>query len=598
MVKPSKLTKKQQLIALGNVAAITFKTAPLVVFVQVFSAIIGAVLPIVTIYFAALTTTALAAAFNGVEGASEQVFLYVAITAVLGIFTTAWTTVANYIETILSYKIEATVTDQLYNHFLALDFWYYDDKETIDMFDKASRFSRLFPYIFSRLADIVGQVFAVLAGLIALTIVSWWLGLILLAAIIPGIIVQIRLSRLQMNHWKDNVETRRSISMIEWNMLQPKPMAELRLYGMAKHLISLRERLRDKDEKARIQFEKQFILKRLGANAIEAAAEVTALIWTVVQITQQLLDIGYFIYVQQVVSRALTGASGFVNTINSIDEDLANLAEYQKFLELPRGSLGTKRLRGGVSKVDLTDVRFRYPQTKKDVLKGISLTINKGEHIAIVGENGAGKSTLIKVITGLYRPTGGVVSVDDTPLSDYDVSFWHRQIAVLNQDYLTFGFANVRDNVYFGDVGRPFDQQRFDAALDMAEARDFIEKLPRGVDNYVIPWMEDSEGNKGIDLSGGQWQRLALARNFYRNSPIIILDEPTSAVDSLAESRIFSHLFAAKDKTVITISHRLSTIKKADHIYMLQDGKIVEQGTYKELLARKGEFYTMFESQL
>ncbi len=152
--------------------------------------------------------------------------------------------------------------------------------------------------------------------------------------------------------------------------------------------------------------------------------------------------------------------------------------------------------------------------------------------------------------------------------------------------------------MYFGDTSHPFDSQRFDAALDRAEARKFLEKLPNGVDSYINQWMKDADGNNGTDLSGGQWQRLALARNFYRDSPIIILDEPTSAIDALAESRIFETLFADKDKTIITISHRLTTVEKADIIYMFKDGTIVEQGTYGELIAMDGEFVHMFKSQL
>jgi ATP-binding cassette subfamily B protein/ATP-binding cassette subfamily C protein len=149
-----------------------------------------------------------------------------------------------------------------------------------------------------------------------------------------------------------------------------------------------------------------------------------------------------------------------------------------------------------------------------------------------------------------------------------------------------------------GKVSAPVSRDHFEAALDRAEARTFLEKLPKGVDSFVNQWMEHNDGTSGVDLSGGQWQRLALARNFYRNSPIVILDEPTSAIDALAESRIFKHLFAEKNRTVITISHRLTTIERADVIYMMESGKLVEQGTHKELVAKKGAYYHMFESQL
>ena len=167
-----------------------------------------------------------------------------------------------------------------------------------------------------------------------------------------------------------------------------------------------------------------------------------------------------------------------------------------------------------------------------------------------------------------------------------------------HKDYSHTCILANRHLIVFGNISATFSQKRFDEAIKRAEAGDFLAKLPMGVDSYVHNWMEHDDGTKGQDLSGGQWQRLALARNFYRDSPVIILDEPTSAIDALAESRIFKRLFADKKRTVITISHRVTTIERADVIYMLQDGQIVEQGTHAQLVKNRGAYYTMFQSQL
>jgi ATP-binding cassette subfamily B protein/ATP-binding cassette subfamily C protein len=593
-----KLTSRQYITAIVGVAKTTYKAAPLAVVVQLAGAIISAVLPIVTTYFAALTTTALADAYAGNPHAGGQAMIYVIVTAALGILMTAWRSVESYVTQLMRYRVEAAMSDRMYEQFLALDFWRYDDKKTADLFDRASQFARFFPYVFDRLAGILTQFITMIAGMIALIFVSWWLGLIVTTAIIPGIIIQLKLSRASTKHWSENVEVRRAQSMIEWSLLQPKYMAELRLYGVARYLLDLRRKLRDKDEKKRIDFERSYILKRLGADALEAAAEVIALLWTVAQIIARAQPIGQFIYVQQIVSRAMGGASGFVSSISSIDEDIANLFDYQEFMALPTRAGGGTQLIAEPQAIELRDIRFKYPHAGKEVLRGISITIQPHQHIAIVGENGAGKSTLIKILTGLYEPTSGAVLVGGVNLMDINVDSWHKQLGVLQQDYLSYGFASAKDNIYFGDINAPFSQERFDQALDRAEARTFLEKLPRGLDSYVNPWMEDEEGTNGTDLSGGQWQRLALARNFYRDSPIIILDEPTSAIDALAESRIFKHLLADTKRTVVTISHRLTTVERADVIYMLQDGKLIESGTHKELVAKRGAYYTMFESQL
>lgn len=593
-----KLSFKERTQAIVQVAIVSYKAAPLAVFVQLVGSIINAVLPIVMTYFAALTTTELAAAITGTAGAEHKAIMYVIITAALGVLQAGWSSLQQYITRLMSYRVEAAVSDRMYEHFLKLDFWRYDDKATIDIFDRASQFARFFPYVFNRLADIVSQFINMVTGIIAMTLVSWWLGLILLVAVIPGIFIQFRLSREQMQHWNENVETRRRKGMIEWNILQPQYMAELRIYGMVRFLLDTRQRLRDIDEKDQIEYERKYVGLRFLADAIESAAEIVALVWTVIKIINHQLPIGQFIYVQQIVSRTLNGASTFVSTISQIDEDLANLFDYQAFMEAPEGVGGTKELQAVPAKIELENVVFRYPQSETDVLKGISLTIKKGQHVAIVGENGAGKSTLIKILTGLYQPSNGSVLLDGTPLSEFSVASWHRQMGILQQQYLAYGFATARENVYFGDVSEPYDETRFNRAIDLAEARTFLEKLPKGPDNYVINWMEDVDGNKGVDISGGQWQRLALARDFYRDSPLIILDEPTSAIDALAESRIFEHLFAEANKTIIVISHRMTTVKKADVIFMLKDGEVVERGTHDELVKKRGEYYRMFKSQI
>ncbi len=596
--KPKKLTAKESLLAVFEVAKITYKAAPFAVFIQIAGAVISAILPIVTTYFAAATTSALAEAYSGDSTAGGRAIEFVIITALLGVLMTGWSSLQQYVTQLMRYRVEAAMSDRMYEHFLSLDFWRYDDKDTVDMYDRASQFARFFPYIFDRLAGIVSQFISMIAGLVALLIVSWWLGAIAIIAVVPGIYIQFKLSRAQVAHWNGNVETRRAKSMIEWNLLQPKNIAELRLYGLVRFLLDLRMKLRDQDEKERIEFERKYIWLRLGADVIEAVAEVVALLWIVFQIIGRVQPIGQFLYVQQVVSRALSGASGFVSQLSSIDEDLANLFDYQQFMAFPIRANEGEKLPRLPEKIELKNISFHYPQTDRLVLNNVSFTIQQGQHVAIVGENGAGKSTLIKLLTGLYHPTSGAILLDGINLETVDVSSWHKQLGVLQQDYLAYTFATAGENIYYGDVEAPHNKERLNKAMDKAEVRKVIEKLPSGLDSYVSTWMKDNKGKNGTDLSGGQWQRLALARNFYRDSPMIILDEPTSAIDALAESRIFKHLFADKRRTIVTISHRLTTIEKADMIYMMQEGALVEQGTHQELVAKRGAYYTMFESQL
>ena len=498
----------------------------------------------------------------------------------------------------MRYQLESSINDQMFARLHSLDFWRYDDPATIDMFDRARRFAGSFSYLFSRLTNVATNTVSLVVGLWIISLVSWWLGLLLVVAIIPSGVVQFRLSRLTSKYWRKNTKVRRRMWWIEYAISKPENIAEMRLYGLVKHLLTERATLRDKDQLQMIKYERNFMAKRFGGEMLQAAAEVAALVWVTLEIIAHRQPIGQFVLVQQMVSRVLGSVDSLISTYNSIDEEVANMVDYQRFMELPLADTRPSLALSMNKSITVRNVKFQYPGSETLVLKGLSLEIKRGQHVAIVGENGAGKTTLVKLLTGLYLPTSGEILIDGQDIGEVDAMAWHQQLAVLSQSFIRYDFATAYENVWYGDVSHELDRDRLAAALKQAEADDFVKKLPRGGDSYVDKWMTDDGDDKGVDLSGGQWQRLALARNLYRDAPIVILDEPTSAVDAAAEARIFRHLFKQKDKTIIAISHRLSTVKKADVIYFMKDGRIVEQGACSELIAKRGEFYEMFKEQL
>ncbi len=588
---------RQIVKTLTGVLVTIWRTSPRTIIIQAVGAVLTASLPLATTYFAALTTTALTEAYTG-SGDSRQLLLYVIITVVLGVIMSFWGIVQAYFEQLMRYQLESSINDQMFARLHGLDFWRYDDPATIDMFDRARRFAGSFSYLFSRLTSIATNIVSLVVGLWIISSVSWWLGLLLVVAIIPSGVVQFRLSRLTSNYWRKNTNVRRRMWWIEYAISKPENIAEMRLYGLIKHLLTERATLRDKDQLQMIKYERSFMAKRLGGEVLQAAAEVAALVWVTLEIIAHRQPIGQFVLVQQMVGRVLGSVDGLISTYNSIDEEVANMVDYQRFMELPLADTKPSLALSMTKSITVRHVKFQYPGSETLVLKGLSLEIKRGQHVAIVGENGAGKTTLVKLLTGLYQPTGGEILIDGQNLSEVNMADWHQQLAVLSQSFIRYDFATAYENVWYGDVTRELDRERLAAALRQAEADDFVKKLPKGGDSYVDKWMTDDSDDKGVDLSGGQWQRLALARNFYRNAPIVILDEPTSAVDAAAEARIFRHLFKQKDKTIIAISHRLSTVKKADVIYFMKDGQIVEQGSCSELIAKRGEFYEMFKEQL
>lgn len=593
-----KLKFKEAVSVLGQISLQVYKAAPMSVILKLINAVVDAVLPIVTAYLAAQATTALADAYNGVSGAGDRAVRYVVLTATIGLVSLVWDTVSRYVTEYAQVRITNMMADRLIDKFTNLEFSQYDNKEVADLYDKADSFTFYAPRVFEDVAQIFSGFLQIVIGLTALIAIKWWFGVVLFAAVIPSAIVQFKLSRMQAAFWRGNVSKRRTAGDIRWNIFKPKELLETRPYGVVGYLVDLYRQLRNQDVYRRVEMERKSIPRRMAANGLEAGAQLAVEVAVVVDIINHAQPIGQFVYVQQLVAR-VTGSFGTLsNTINNIDEQLATLYDYQKFLAIPEQDNSGLAVSAFPAAIHVNNVSFAYPGIAHRALSSVSLTIHRNQHVAIVGENGAGKSTLIKLLLGLYNPTKGEIMLDGTSLAAVTKQSWHTFVGVLQQDFVQYWFATAKENVFFGDVSMPFDEARYSTAIEKAGAKDFITELTHGRDTLLNKWTNHDDDTPGVEISGGQWQRLALARNFYRNAELIILDEPTSAIDALAEAKIFDYLFKETDKTIITVSHRLSTVKKADVIYMMKDGRIVESGTYNELIERKGDFYTMFQSQL
>jgi ATP-binding cassette subfamily B protein len=242
--------------------------------------------------------------------------------------------------------------------------------------------------------------------------------------------------------------------------------------------------------------------------------------------------------------------------------------------------------------IEFKFVSFKYPRSERYILKDFNLTIKSGERIALVGENGAGKTTIIKLLLRFYDVTEGEILINGVNIKELDLSEWHKYIGALFQDFIKYQFK-FKDNIYLGNLSKTDNEKLLRDAISKSGADKYLDTLPNGIEQIVGKMFEG-----GVDLSGGQWQKLALARAFFRDAPILILDEPTSAIDAKAEYEIFKNIQnLEKNKTVIIISHRFSTVRHADRILVLDDGKIIEQGTHEELVAQKGLYEELFEIQ-
>jgi ATP-binding cassette, subfamily B, bacterial len=429
--------------------------------------------------------------------------------------------------------------------------------------------------------------------------------LLLLALLLVGIPYLRARRRLEEQKYRSMVDYSRVGREMEYYTriaLEPAVAHEVRVFGLGDFLL---QRFRQRRDKAMAEGQRlrlyEFV-QTLVYSGMMALVLAAAFFYTVLQVSAGQLQIGdialYLGAVMQAQDRAMV-LGNFFASLHRLQLHLRGLFDFLDgalpAIALPpegQSSPAPAQFKEGV---ELRDVCFRYPGGSQDVavLQEVSAQLPAGKVTALVGVNGAGKSTMVKLLTRMYDPTSGQILLDGSSLANYELASLRSRMAVVYQDFARFALT-LRENIAVGDLQTEPDSQRIEQAARWSGADEVAAKLPEG---YATELTRRFEG--GVELSGGEWQKVALARSFLRDAALVILDEPASALDADAEYQLFQHFRElSAGKTALLISHRLSTVRMADQILVLDNGHIVEAGSHAELIARGGHYASLYEMQV
>jgi ATP-binding cassette subfamily B protein len=607
---PQRHSWRERLGALRNLPPflkLVWRTSPALTSGQILLRVVRALLPVVTLYVGKLIideVVLLAQSSPSTDelrewlanGLLDRIGWLLALELGLAVLSDILGRAVSLIDSLLSEQFSNETSLRLMEHASMLDLEDFEDSELQDRLERARRYAGgrtgLIGQIFSQAQDVV-TVVSFAAGLL---VYAPWLIALLAIALLPAFIGEAHFNAQSYSLNYARTSERRELDYVRQTGASTETAKEVKIFGLNAFLIERYRRLATSFFDAN----RRIAMRRAGWGSVLSAIGTLAyyvayayIVWRTLHGEFSIGDLtflaGSFRRLRNLLENLLMGFSQVAGQALYLD-DLFSFFEIQpEIVSPPNPRPFPVPIKDGFL---FENVGFRYPGSERWAVRGLTFRLRAGEILALVGENGAGKTTLVKLLARLYDPDEGRIQLDGHDLREYDLLAIRANIGVIFQDFVRYHFT-AADNIAVGRIAERDDRERIVAAAQRSLADEVIRKLPEGYDQIV-----GKRFRTGVDVSGGEWQKIAIARAYMRDAQVLILDEPTAALDARSEFEVFKRFRdLSQGKTVVLISHRFSTVRMADRIVVLTDGAVEAIGTHAELLEQGGRYAELFELQ-
>ncbi len=556
-------------------------------------------IPLITLYLLKQIVDTITQVYeeHGNTTTFDDVLFFIILAGVVAFVSAAISAIAVVVKDTQENIVTDFMSKIIHDKAIEVDLEYYENST---YYDKLHRMQKEAPFLPSRILQSLLQSIQFFTSLVVvagwLIWFHWIIVPILCLTALPKVFVRLRHAdhehALEVRH----TPLERQASYLSELLTNDSYAKDIRLFSIGTVFSERFQRIRKQLRTEELTFDRKWLRINLLSEVLPTIGVFGMLCFVAYRTSLGWLTLGDLVVAFQAIQRGHGFLQGFLTCITNLYGNNLFVQNMYEFL-----SIESRLVRPRVPKqiprplemgIGFHRVSFRYPGGKQNILDNVSLEIRPGEHVALVGENGAGKTSLVKLLCRLYDPTQGSITLDGIDLREFSLKDLRRDVSVMFQDYVRYQLS-ARENIWLADTTVPLESERIEAAIQQAGAQEILKKLGAGYDTILGKRFEGGE-----ELSIGEWQKIALARAFFRDSQMLVLDEPTSAMDAQAEYELFQRFHAlTKGRTAILISHRLSSVKMVDRIYVLEHGTVIESGTHEDLIAWNGRYTELFNMQ-